>query len=156
VKTEAVSIPAAKELMSVAALFPGEGRWRAHFLKEEPPMPLGKPSPVRPGKHWTTILGQTAAHPAAFAVVLIYPLAWIVFDRRSFDFNAVATLIVWVMALFIQRSSRRDTLAIHAKLDELLRANEKARSELAMLDEHEPETIKRHRDDEVRALRETE
>jgi low affinity Fe/Cu permease len=102
------------------------------------------------------MLGQATAHPAAFAIVLVYALTWIIFDRRSFDFNAVATLIVWVMTLFIQRSSRRDTLAIHAKLDELLRADTKARSELVMLDEKEPETIKKHRDEEVRALREAQ
>ena len=108
----------------------------------------------RPKKHWTTYIGQAAAHPAAFAVVLIYALLWIIFDRRTFDFNAVATLAVWIMTLFIQRSSRRDTLAIHAKLDELLRADENARSELATLDEKEPELIVKHRDAEVRALRE--
>ena len=30
------------------------------------------------------------------------------FDWETFDFSAVATPIVWVMTLFIQRSSRRD------------------------------------------------
>jgi low affinity Fe/Cu permease len=104
--------------------------------------------------HWTTTLGQASAHPAAFAVVLFYALAWLIFDRKTFDFSAVATLIVWVMTLFIQRSSRRDTLAIHAKLDELIRADDNARSELTRLDENEPEIIAKHRDAEVRALRE--
>jgi low affinity Fe/Cu permease len=104
--------------------------------------------------HWTTRLGQASAHPVAFGVVVVYALLWIGFDRRTFDFNAVATLMVWVMTLFIQRSSRRDTLAIHAKLDELLRADENARSELTRLDEQEPEVIARHRDDEVRDLKE--
>ena len=84
----------------------------------------------RERRHWTTTLGQAAAHPAAFAVVLLYALAWLAFDRQTFDFGAVATLIVWIMTLFIQRSSHRDTLAIHAKLDELIRADENARSEL--------------------------
>jgi len=110
---------------------------------------------AREKSHWTTTLGQAAAHPAAFAVVLVYALAWLAFEPRTFDFNAVATLIVWVMTLFIQRSSRRDTLAIHAKIDELIRADEKARSELTRLDEKEPEIIAKHRDDEVRALRES-
>jgi low affinity Fe/Cu permease len=109
----------------------------------------------RERRHWTTTLGQAAAHPAAFAVVLLYALAWLAFDRRTFDFNAVATLIVWIMTLFIQRSTHRDTLAIHAKLDELLRADENARSELTRLDEKEPELIAKHRDAEVRALHET-
>ena len=109
----------------------------------------------RERRHWTTTLGQAAAHPAAFAVVLLYALAWLAFDRRTFDFNAVATLIVWIMTLFIQRSSHRDTLAIHAKLDELIRADENARSELTRLDEKEPELIAKHRDAEVRALHES-
>src|ERR1700744_5533117 len=108
--------------------------------------------PVRERTHWTTWFGEAAAHPAAFAVVLIYALAWLVFDRERFDFNAVATLIVWVMTLFISRSNRRDTLAIHAKLDELLRSDENADDELATLDEKEPEVIAKHRDAEVRAM----
>jgi low affinity Fe/Cu permease len=107
----------------------------------------------KPSRHWTTTLGQASAHPAAFAVVLLYALAWLAFAPKTFDFNAIATLIVWIMTLFIQRSSRRDTLAIHAKLDELIRADENARSELTRLDEKEPELIAEHRDAEVRALR---
>jgi low affinity Fe/Cu permease len=114
-----------------------------------------KTHPLRdaPRKHWTTSLGSMAAHPAAFAVVVLYALIWIAFDRKTFDFNAVATLAVWLMTLFIQRSSRRDTLAIHAKLDELLRADDNARSELSRLDEQEPETIAQHRHSEVHALK---
>lgn len=105
-----------------------------------------------PRKHWTTSVGQAAAHPAAFGVVLLYTLLWIVCDRRTFDFNAVATLFVWLMTLFIQRANRRDTLALHAKLDELLRVDHRARSELTRLDENEPEIIEQHRDAEVETL----
>jgi low affinity Fe/Cu permease len=108
--------------------------------------------PDEPKKHWTTFIGQGAAHPAAFAVVLVYSVLWIVFESRTFDFNAVATLAVWVMTLFIQRANRRDTLALHAKLDELLRVDQRARSELARLDENEPEVIEAHRDQEVRSI----
>jgi low affinity Fe/Cu permease len=39
--------------------------------------------------------------------------------------------------------------ALHAKLDELVRVEEGARSELTQLDEEEPEVIERHRDAEV-------
>ena len=103
-----------------------------------------------PKKHWTTILGQAAGHPAAFGIVLAYALLWLIFDRPHFEFSAVATLAVWMMTLFIQRSNRRDTLALHAKLDELLRVHDDARSELTRLDEREPEEIEQHRDAEVR------
>lgn len=55
-----------------------------------------------------------------------------------------------VMTLFIQRANRRDNLALHARLDELPRVDRAARSELTKHDEQEPETVARHRDEEVR------
>lgn len=100
-------------------------------------------------KHWTTHIGQAAGHPAAFIIVMVYALLWLIFDRATFDWNAVATLAVWIMTLFIQRTNRRDSLALHAKLDELLRVDQHARSELTRLDEQEPEAIERHRSAEV-------
>jgi hypothetical protein len=56
-----------------------------------------------PKKQWTTMIGQATGHPAAFGVVLLYALLWLVFDAVTFDWNAVATLGVWMMTLFIQR-----------------------------------------------------
>jgi low affinity Fe/Cu permease len=103
-----------------------------------------------PKRHWTTHVGQAAGHPAAFLVVIVYALLWLTFDRATFEWNAVATLAVFVMTLFIQRANRRDNLALHAKLDELLRVDNAARTELTQLDEQEPEMIERHRDEEVR------
>ena len=101
-------------------------------------------------KHWTTHIGQAAGHPAAFLVVIVYAALWLVSSPATFEWNAVATLAVFMMTLFIQRANRRDNLALHAKLDELLRVDSDARSELAQLDEQEPEAIERHRDEEVR------
>ena len=103
-----------------------------------------------PKRHWTTIVGQAAGHPAAFVVVILYAVLWLTFSRDTFEWNAVATLAVFLMTLFIQRANRRDNLALHAKLDELLRVDNDARSELTQLDEQEPEAIERHRDAEVR------
>ena len=101
-------------------------------------------------KHWTTHIGQAAGHPAAFVVVMVYAGLWLFASPATFEWNAVATLAVFMMTLFIQRTNRRDNLALHAKLDELLRVDDDARSELAQLDEQEPEVIERHRDEEVR------
>ena len=115
------------------------------------PMPHWREDSTKlPKRHWTTHAGQAAGHPAAFLVVIVYALLWLVFDRASFDWNAVLTLAVFVMTLFIQRANRRDNLALHAKLDELLRVDHAARSELTQLDEQEPEVIMRHRDEEIR------
>jgi low affinity Fe/Cu permease len=90
-----------------------------------------------------TTLGSIGASPWAFGTVALYALSWLLFDPQSFNWHAVATLATWSMTLFIQRAEHRDTQAIHAKLDELLRADAKARSELATLDKKEPEEIER-------------
>jgi low affinity Fe/Cu permease len=52
--------------------------------------------------------------------------------------HAVVSTATLLMTLFIQRSDNRDTQAIHAKLDELLRVNSDAESRFARLDEKEP------------------
>lgn len=100
--------------------------------------------------HWTTTVGGLTGHPAALLIVLFYGVLWFIFEPSTFDWHAVATLIVWTMTLFIQRADRRDTLAVHAKLDELLKATHDARTELASIDENEPEVIEKIRDRERR------
>ena len=92
-----------------------------------------------------TQLGVWTAHPTAFAVVAIYVVLWLICAPATFDWHAVATIATWIMTLFIQRAEYRDTQALHAKLDELLRAEHHARNELTLLDDEEPEVIKQHR-----------
>ena len=101
-------------------------------------------------RHWTTHVGQAAGHPPAFLVVVVYAAQWLTFDQATFRWNAVAMLAVFVMTLFIQRANRRNNLTLQAKLDELLRVDDDAPSELTQLDDQEPEMIERHRDEEVR------
>jgi low affinity Fe/Cu permease len=71
-------------------------------------------------KKWTTRIGQAAGHPAAFLIVIVYAVLWLIFSPVTFEWNAIATIAVFAMTLLIQRATRRDTLALHAKLDELL------------------------------------
>jgi low affinity Fe/Cu permease len=97
---------------------------------------LGKP---------LTRLGVWTASPTAFGVVMVYVLAWIAFDRESLDFHGVATVVTWLMTLFIQRAEHRDTQALQGKLDELLRAHGEAREKITQLDEQEPEEIEAQR-----------
>jgi low affinity Fe/Cu permease len=92
-----------------------------------------------------TRIGVSASHPLAFVVVGAYVAVWLLLDRRSFDWQSFATVATWVMTLFIQRAEHRDTQAIHAKLDELLRVEGRARNELTVVDQKEPEDIVRHR-----------
>lgn len=72
-------------------------------------------------------------------LVLLYSIAWLIFDPASFGWHGIATIATLLMTLFIQRAEHRDTQAIHAKLDELLRVNGDARNQLTSLDDQEPE-----------------
>src|SRR6202034_3809481 len=92
-----------------------------------------------------TRAGTLLSHPTAFLIVVCYVGIWLVFNPKTFDWQAVATVATWVMTLFIQRAEHRDTQAIHAKLDELLRTHDSARTELSALDTKEPEEIMQHR-----------
>ncbi|MBZ9841378.1 low affinity iron permease family protein [Mesorhizobium sp. CA5] len=93
-----------------------------------------------------TKVGTLTSRPAAFLILGGYTLAWYVFERETLDWHGAATLITWAMTLFIQRAEHRDTQALQAKLDELIKANDKARNEIAGMDDKEPEEIERMRD----------
>ena len=92
-----------------------------------------------------TTAGTWMARPAAFGFVIVYVVLWATFDRESFNFHGAVALITLCMTLFIQRSEHRDTQAIQAKLDELLRTQGDARQGLTRLDDQEPEQIEAHR-----------
>jgi low affinity Fe/Cu permease len=96
---------------------------------------------------WLTRLGTMAAHPAAFALLGVFAAAWLILDPVSFGWPGTATVATLFMTLLIQRAEHRDTQALHAKLDELLRVSGDARTELTTLDQQEPESIERHRAD---------
>jgi len=95
-----------------------------------------------------TDAGTWLSRPWAVGAVLIY--AVLIFDRGNFGWHGVATIATLLMTLFIQRSEHRDTQAIHAKLDELLRASGKAQNRLTALDEKEPEQVEKFRSDAQR------
>ena len=92
-----------------------------------------------------TQLGVVAAHPLAFLIVATYGTFWVIFDRQNFGWHGFAVLATWCMTLLIQRAEHRDTQAIHAKLDELLQAQARARNALIHIDDQEPEDIERLR-----------
>ena len=92
-----------------------------------------------------TRVGTLTARPAAFLVWALFAAAWIVFSPETLEWHGVATLATWLMTLFIQRAEHRDTQAIQAKLDELVRIHAEARDRVITIDEEEPEAIERIR-----------
>ena len=98
--------------------------------------------PIRDAfRHTLTNLGVWTARPAAFLIVFGYALLWLSFDPTTFNWHAVATIATWLMTLVIQRAEHRDTQAVHAKLDELLKADTAARTEISRIDERDAEEI---------------
>jgi len=93
-----------------------------------------------------TNAGAWLARPWAVLAVLLFTALWFVSDRASLGWHGVATVATLLMTLFIQRSEHRDTQALHAKLDELLKANGKAQNRLTRLDDKEPEQVEAFRD----------
>lgn len=97
-----------------------------------------------------TSLGTMASRPSAFLVLIAYAALWLIFDRSSLDWHGIATLATWAMTLVIQRAEFRDTQALHAKLDELLRSDRSA-ANITRIDQQEPEDIEEHRNRKQRA-----
>jgi low affinity Fe/Cu permease len=144
-------------------LRPPEGKWGDPRLEHAPKigirrifgsvMPLLGTSKVDPAcpmmakrlQQLLTNAGAWLSRPWVVGIVLLYVALWFIFDPGSFGWHGVATTATLLMTLFIQRSEHRDTQAIHAKLDELLRANGEARNQVADLDDKEPEQVEEFR-----------
>jgi low affinity Fe/Cu permease len=97
---------------------------------------------IRRGLTW---LGVLTARPIAFLVVLTYGVLWIVFSPQSLNWQGVVALATWMMTVIIERAEHRDTQAIHAKLDHLLEAVDRADPKLSAIDKMEPEDIEKLR-----------
>jgi low affinity Fe/Cu permease len=77
-------------------------------------------------------------HPYAFALALGTVVVWAL-SGPAFGFSAVwqlvintgTTVVTFLLVFLIQHAQNRDTAALHVKLDEVLRALEPARTELA-------------------------
>jgi len=93
-----------------------------------------------------TGLGVWTASPWAFLLFAAYTVAWLLLSPHPLNWHEVATLATWLMTLCIQRAEHRDTQALQAKIDALIRAVPSAEDALTHIDEEEPEVIERRRD----------
>ena len=96
-------------------------------------------------RHWLTQLGVLTARPAAFVIFALYGVAWIAIGN-GLEWHALATLATWGMTLVIQRAEHRDTQALHAKLDELLKATHRANNDIMRIDDKDAEEVEKDRE----------
>jgi low affinity Fe/Cu permease len=77
-----------------------------------------------------TAAGQPMTFLAAVAIIVVWAVTGPVFhfsDTWQLVVNTGTTIITFLMVFLIQNSQNRDAAAMQAKLDELLRAVDKAR-----------------------------
>ncbi|HWT12724.1 MAG TPA: low affinity iron permease family protein [Allosphingosinicella sp.] len=77
-----------------------------------------------------SVVGQPAAFAIALVVVLVWAASGPLFgfsDTWQLVINTGTTIVTFLIVFLIQNSQNRDAAAMQAKLDELLRAVDKAR-----------------------------
>jgi low affinity Fe/Cu permease len=97
--------------------------------------------------------------PASFLIAVLVVAGWLlsgpVFrysDSWQLVINTATTIVTFLMVFLIQNTQTRDAKALHLKLDELIRANRRARNELIDL-ESMTESELRKLENEFHALR---
>src|SRR3954465_9025533 len=87
---------------------------------------------------WTS---RATGHPATFTTAVLIVLGWAVTgpifgfsDTWQLVINTGTTIVTFLMVFLIQNSQNRDTIAIHVKLDELVRAVKEARNSVIDLE----------------------
>jgi low affinity Fe/Cu permease len=79
-----------------------------------------------------TIAGQPLAFTLAIALIVIWAATGPFFhysDTWQLVVNTATTVVTFLMVFLIQNSQNRDSAAVQAKLDEMLRAIDKAREQ---------------------------
>jgi low affinity Fe/Cu permease len=100
-----------------------------------------------------------SSRPAAFLIALGIVLAWLVSgplfgfsDTWQLVINTGTTIVTFLMVFLIQRAQNRDTMAVQAKLAELVIAVRGAKNVVAVaedLSEHELEALHNHHSEEA-------
>jgi low affinity Fe/Cu permease len=93
---------------------------------------------------WLTQIGVLTSRPIAFAVFVLYSISWLVLGD-GLGWHHIAVMATWGMTLVIQRAEHRDTQALHAKLDELLKAVGGADNDVMDIDEKDAEDVEKAR-----------
>jgi low affinity Fe/Cu permease len=89
--------------------------------------------------HWTAaVVGQSGSFLVAMLLIIVWLVTGPFFhysDTWQLVINTTTTIVTFLMVFLIQNTQNRDSHALHLKLDELIRANQKARNKLLSLED---------------------
>jgi len=92
------------------------------------------------------VLGTPRAFIVALCVIVVWALSGPLFgfsDTWQLVINTGTTVVTFLMVFIIQNTQNRDARTIHLKLDELIRANTKARNRIIDLEDVTDDEIKK-------------
>jgi low affinity Fe/Cu permease len=99
-----------------------------------------------------TLIATAAGRPLAFLIATLVVAVWAITgplfgysDTWQLVINTGTTIVTFLMVFLIQNSQNRDGAAIQAKLDELLRAMEQARTHFVGIEHMTDEEIEQIR-----------
>src|SRR5687768_10986492 len=96
----------------------------------------------------STGVGSPWAFVLAFTTILLWAVTGPIFrfsDTWQLVINTGTTIVTFLMVFLIQNTQNRDAIAIHLKLDELIRALKGARNQLVDIEELSDEELEKLR-----------
>jgi low affinity Fe/Cu permease len=85
----------------------------------------------------------------AFSIAMVIIVVWLITgffnywnEAHTTLIHIFTTIITFLMVFVLQHGQNKDTLAMHKKMDELIRATEGARNDMAGLEKQPVEKIK--------------
>src|SRR6266513_1334397 len=94
----------------------------------------------------SVILGSAWAFVVAVLIIVVWGLTGPAFhfsDTWQLIISTGTTIVTFLMVFLIQNTQNRDAKAVHLKLDEIIRALNKARNELVDLEDLSDEDLKK-------------
>src|SRR6478736_162744 len=99
-------------------------------------------------------VARLTGKPATFALCCLVIVVWAVTgplfhysDTWQLIINTGTTIVTFLMVFLIQNTQNRDGAALQAKLDELIRATERARNEFVAIERLPEEKVKKVREE---------